>query len=137
MEDQLGKAFLGIEHLRSNFDNVARLVTIPRIPPVPSLNNIKIPLHADTVYGQIKDHIKSTQKELKDDEQLLVIFCNKSGEKIPIHDIGYHNPSLILLYGTAPDGSECNLLVHMASLELDLRVVKLTNLERQPIGFLA
>lgn len=119
-------------------------INIPRIKPIHEQNRELLAefsevFLASNFYQRLKYHIEATQAELKDDQQLVIYFCNKTGELILIEDIGYHNPTLIILYGRDSQGNPSNLLVHMESVELVLKVLKVENepeIQKRRIGFL-
>ncbi|MBD2458258.1 hypothetical protein H6G80_29855 [Nostoc sp. FACHB-87] len=119
-------------------------MNIPRIKPIQEqtrevLQEFSEIFLARTFYQRLKYHIKETQANLSEDEHLAIYFCNKAGEMILIEDIGYHNPNLIILYGQDLTGNPSNLLVHVESVELVLKVLKIENepeVKKRRIGFL-
>jgi activator of 2-hydroxyglutaryl-CoA dehydratase len=93
---------------------------------------------ADTLYERLQEQIKGMEGELKEGEELQVFYTRHGGEQLVITDIGYHNPSLMILYGVDEGSNECAVLVHMNSVELLLRVAK-ASVPQEPrrIGFIA
>ena len=111
-------------------------VKIPRYS-TPSLSlpeNYKL---ADTFYEHLRGHIEALQKNLKKEQQLLVFHYNPSGEPILVTNIGFQNPSLIVLHGVDSMGNDCCVLQHMFNVELVMRVMKIdTKTKQRRIGFL-
>ncbi len=94
-------------------------------------------LLADTFYNMIQKHITKTQARLKRDEQLIALFVADTGEQITITHIGYQNPYLMILYGIDSSSRECNILAHMNSVQLVLKIDKVeASRERRQIVFL-
>ena len=111
-------------------------VKIPRYS-APSLalpSNYKL---ADTFYEQIRVQIEAMQKKLKKNEQLLIYHNASSGQPILVTSIGFHNPSMIILYGMDSMGNECCVLTHLTSVQLVIRVMKVEDkAKRRRIGFM-
>ena len=111
-------------------------VSIPRYS-APSLSlpdNYKL---ADTFYEQMRVHIEALQKNIKENEQLLVYHYNPSGDPFLVTNIGFQNPSMIVLHGIDAMGSECCVLQHMFNVELAIRVIKVgKETKTRRIGFL-
>lgn len=112
-------------------------ITLPSFT-LPKTLQIKDYRLADTFYDRLRQHIDATQKQLERNEQLAVCYYSLGGECILVDDIGYHNPNLIMLYGRDSQGNECNVIAHMQSLHLLLRVLKIEDgKERKQIGFVS
>jgi hypothetical protein len=111
-------------------------VRIPRYT-APSLAlpaNYKL---ADTFYEQIRVHIEAMQKKLKKNEQLLIYHYCPSGQPILVTNVGFQNPSMIVLHGLDSMGNECCVLTHMTSVQLVVRVMKVdAQAKHRKIGFL-
>ena len=91
---------------------------------------------AHTLYEHLQEWITDAESELDKDEHLNLCYVSQAGDRISVSDIGYHNPHLIVLYGCDQQGNDCNVLVHMASVQLIVRPVKGTeHAKRRPIGF--
>lgn len=114
---------------------VDQLRIFPRIQ-LPDIQPPKIALYADTFYDRLRHQIENFQKDLKEDEQLAIYSYVGSNEPILITDIGYHNPFLITLYGTDSKENACCVLAHMSSVQLVLKIEKVSPEERKEIGFL-
>lgn len=109
---------------------------VPRIESLPSLATAANYNLADTFYDRLRQHIERIEAKLEEGQKLLVTFMN-GGEIIKLVEIGYHNPHLFVLYGVDADGNECNLLAHMETVQLTVRVVvDDENTIYNPIGFL-
>lgn len=81
--------------------------------------------------------IQKEETQIKDDEALLVLYYNRTGQRLYVSNIHYHNPHMIILFGQDSDGNEHRILVHMESVELDLMRVKVKDKEQdhRKIGF--
>ena len=111
-------------------------VKIPRynMPSLALPDNYKL---ADTFYEHLRLHIEALQKNLEEDEQLLVFYYGPSGAVMLVTNIGYQNPSLIVLQGVDSMGEECCVLSHMFTVQLVLRVMKVEDKEKKRrIGFM-
>ena len=111
-------------------------VRIPRYS-TPSLalpSNYKL---ADTFYEQLRVNIEAMQKNIEKDEQLLIYHSVPGNPPILITNIGFQNPSMIILNGLDSMGNECAVLTHMTSVQLVVRVIKVEGPQKsRQIGFL-
>ncbi len=93
--------------------------------------------YADTVADRIEAQIAEASQALGEDEMLVAIVPLADGTRIAVNSIGYHNPSLIVVYGQDRNAEEAILLLSHTNVQMILRKVK-----RQPeqpknvIGFL-
>jgi hypothetical protein len=112
------------------------LFSFPRIPPlkIPIIDN---PNMANVFYDRLRHHIEDTQNKLEENQQLAIYYYAPGGEPILVTDIGYHNPNLIILYGMDSKGNESNILLHMQSVQLVLKIIGTENKTNQKIGFLS
>jgi hypothetical protein len=108
----------------------------PRIPPIKIPPLPRTPVYADTFYDRLRHHIEETQDQLGDNQELAILYYTTGGDPIVISDIGYHNPNLIILYGMDSKGNESNVLLHMESVQLVLKIIKVDNKPKRKIGFL-
>jgi len=114
---------------------VPNMSIMPRVD-LPSVNLPKDHTMADTFYDRIKAHIEETEKNLKKEEQLRLLYFGQGGVSLIVKDIGYHNPNLIALYCVDGQGSESSVLVHMHSVQLIVQVIKIKKPQKKiPIGF--
>lgn len=95
------------------------------------------PLYAEVFYNLLKEHLLETQDRLDKDEELRVYYYDQAGNPILIKDIGYHNPSLIILYGQDTQRDECHILLHLQSVQLITKIEKITDkIKAGRLGFL-
>lgn len=93
---------------------------------------------ADALYDRIKQHIEGVSEKLEEDEQLDVYYYTRSGDPILVQAIGYHNPNVIRIYGWDSDKNVCNILVHMQSVELVLKIQKIESKKpKRRMGFVS
>lgn len=115
---------------------------LPRIvPPEIARRPIEVGKNyqlADTLYEHIQEFIRKAEAELGAKQRLVVLFFDRVGRPIVVSDIGYHNPTMMIVWGMDPEGNDCSILVHMSSFELVLQVVEeQQETPRRPIGFVA
>ena len=112
------------------------ILPIPRVA-IPDIVVRKDYKMADTFYEDLRDHITALEKELKEGEQLEMLYYGFPDCPIVVTDMGYHNPNLIVFYGKDSQHNECSVLVHMDSVQLLLRVTRAqADSDKRPIGFL-
>lgn len=106
------------------------------LPEIPRIRDYRL---ADWMYERIIKRIEDFEKNLPDDMQAGGMLANFANMTFSIDDIGYHNPDMIIFYGTQLDGSKIELLQHTSQLNLLLVGVKRSNPEepRRKIGFIA
>lgn len=91
---------------------------------------------ADTLYEHIEEFLKTEEQQLDEEEQLLVTYYLQNGHELVVTGFGYHNPTLIYIYGKLL-GEDVTVLVSMGKVELVVRKVKPGRSERKSqIGFL-
>lgn len=91
---------------------------------------------ADTHFNRLEQAIKRAEADLKENQQLLVLYCDRSGQLVQVLNLGYHNPYLIVLHGIDSVNNKCTVLAHMESLELVIKIISLENShDRRTIGF--
>lgn len=92
---------------------------------------------ASGFFERLEHWIRSEENQLEPDEQLLVLYYNRAGESIHVHEIGYQNPQLIILLGQDNQGNQRRILAHMEAVELELMRVKVERKaqEKRKIGF--
>lgn len=91
---------------------------------------------ANTFYDQLREQISAAQAQLYEGEQLAVYYQGQGGSPIQVTNLGYHNPSLIKLFGKNESAEDCLVLAHMNSMQL-LLVVEKTDARsaKRTIGF--
>jgi len=115
---------------------LSNFLSFPRIPS-PKIPIIENPNLANVFYDRLRHHIKETEKQLEPNYELLIYYYPPGGEPIRVNDIGYHNPSLIILYGHDSKGNENNILLHMQSVQLILKIENRNqDKPKRGIGFL-
>ena len=92
---------------------------------------------ASGFFKRLEHWIRREESQLKYNEQLLVVYYNRAGQSIYVHEIGYHNPQLIILFGQDNQGNQRRFLVHMEAVELEVMRVKVESeaQEKRAIGF--
>jgi hypothetical protein len=106
----------------------------PATPPIVE-KNYQL---ANTLYDRVQHFIKNAEAKLEAKQELLVLFFDRVGRPILVSDLGYHNPNMMIVWGTDTNGEDCSVLVHMSSFELVLQVVEeKPEAPRRPIGFVA
>lgn len=95
---------------------------------------------ADTQYEIIMEQISEFEKNLDDEHEVALKLCN-FGQSILLNvtDIGYHNPHLMIYYGTV-NGKETQLIQHINQISFLLMAVPKSNPDkpaRRIAGFLA
>ena len=91
---------------------------------------------ADTFYDRLQEHLEKAMASLQSDEELSVYYYTQGGIAWKIEDVGFHNPFLIKLYCRGTDGSKTSILLHMAAVQLVVRISKKEkDVKRVPIGF--
>jgi hypothetical protein len=114
---------------------ITDLFSFPRISP-PKIPLLENPNFANVFYDRLRQHIEKTQNQLSENQQLAIYYYTSAGHPILIMDIGYHNPNLIILYGKDSEGSESNILLHMQSVQLVLKIIETKDEPKKKIGFL-
>lgn len=106
------------------------------LPKSPIVRNYHL---ADWMYERIIEKIEDFEKDLPEDMQAGGMLANFANMTFSIDDIGYHNPDMIIFYGTQSDGSKVELLQHTSQLNLLLIAVPLSNPQkpRRKIGFVS
>jgi hypothetical protein len=91
---------------------------------------------ANTFYDRLQEQISAAQAQLYEGEQLAVYYQGQVGSPIQVTNLGYHNPSLIKLFGKNESAEDCLVLAHMNSVQL-LLVVEKTDASspKRTIGF--
>ena len=91
---------------------------------------------ANTFYDRLQEQISAAQAQLYEGEQLAVYYQGQVGSPIQVTNLGYHNPSLIKLFGKNESAEDCLVLAHMNSVQL-LLVVEKTDARspKRTIGF--
>ena len=79
---------------------------------------------ANTFYDRLQEQISAAQAQLYEGEQLAVYYQGQVGSPIQVTNLGYHNPSLIKLFGKNESAEDCLVLAHMNSVQLLLVVEK-------------
>ena len=91
---------------------------------------------ANTFYDRLQEHISAAQAQLYEGEQLAVYYQGQVGSPIQVTNLGYHNPSLIKLFGKNESAEDCLVLAHMNSVQLLLVVEKRdASSPKRTIGF--
>ncbi len=93
---------------------------------------------ADWMYERLVKAINEFEEDLSDDLITAAKFVSLGNDaQITIDDMGYHNPDIIIFYGTTSDGSPAKLIQHTSQLNLMLVAVKRSNPDepRRKIGF--
>jgi hypothetical protein len=109
-----------------NFDSGIRI-----LPPATNM--------ASDFYERLEEHIHDNQTTLPLDKMLVVThYVANSNLKIYVTGIGYHNPSLMILYGYDANKTEYDILLHFEHVQLIIEKVKIesTPTERRTLGFL-
>lgn len=101
--------------------------------------DIRSPYLAECMCERIIDKIEKFEEKLPNDMQASCILANFANKTFAIDNIGYHNPDMIIFYGTQSDGSQIELLQHTSQLNLLLVGVKRSNPQkpRHKIGFVS
>ncbi len=77
---------------------------------------------AHTHYERLQAWIKQFEDELGAEEELVVSATLPGGGTMLVDDIGYQNPSLLVLYGRDSESRErIQLLVHVFTAQLEVR----------------
>jgi len=92
-------------------------------------------LWASEVFEIIQKEINNARKKLKKDEEIIAEIPMKDGTRITVESFGYHNPTLIFVWGN--DGkNKVQLLIHAFELQIILSIgKKAKNTPIRPIGF--
>lgn len=92
---------------------------------------------ADWMQERIVLQINEFEEDLPQTHQAGGRLVTSGNIAFSIEDVGYHNPDMLIFYGTLPDGSKVELLQHTAQLNLLLVAVQRSNPEvpRRKIGF--
>ena len=91
---------------------------------------------ADAFSERLAQQISRAEKEAEEGEHLAVYFDTPAGDRILVDEIGFHNPSLIVLYGKSARGNRSRVLVHQESLALVLQYERSEEEPApKPIGF--
>lgn len=91
---------------------------------------------ADQFYERLEEHLHEIQNGLDEDEQVLVLLATGS-EMIMVDSFGYHNPTLLIAYGTDSTGNGCTVFTNVAAAQVIVKVVKAEeDKEKRAIGFL-
>lgn len=103
-----------------------------------SLANLDTNL-ASWMHERIIKQINNFEENLPSDKQAGGRFVSSpDGMVFSIEDVGYHNPDMIIFYGTTKNGDKVRLLQHTSQLNLLLVAVPRTDdltQERRKIGF--
>ena len=95
--------------------------------------------YASTFYDRLEKQVKDLEAELKEDEQLLIVYYGQGGEKIFVHELSYHNPTLMIFYGIDSQSNDCTVFAHVYAVQLVVTKVKKSTVPekaRKPIGFI-
>jgi hypothetical protein len=81
--------------------------------------------------------IAAFEKDLAPDEEIGARLASfGQSVLIAIVDLGFHNPNLIVIYGTTPQGDRCTLLQHQNQVNILLVAMKVPDgKEPTRIGF--
>ena len=94
--------------MANDFSNMVNFATLPRIP-TEILQDHRL---ANFMYERIVDKIKKFEKTLPNDKQAGGRLINFGNITFSIDNLGYHNPDMLIFYGTLVDGSKVELLQH-------------------------
>jgi hypothetical protein len=112
--------------------------SIPNIQPAlpAALEAAKLG-YADLMYDRLMKQIGEFEKTLNPDEEIAAHLASFGREYIvQIHDIGYHNPYLIVFKGiNVADGSKVRLVQHVTQINVLFVAVKVVEENRKPIRF--
>lgn len=122
-----------------------KIQEIPRIVTVTSEKTAKSSEDslAKQMYKSLKFHIEKTQDDLEEGQVLIVYTITKQLSYLFVDDIGYYDPNLLVFYGYDQHNNPCSQIVHLESVDLNFRVVKIqedddkkAKQHKRAIGFL-
>ena len=118
MDSKIQSKILEVQEAASN---AMRLAAMP-IPQVhlPDLRNYHL---ADNQYDIIKQEILNFQEELDEEHEIAIALANFGNSYvINVSRIGYHNPDLLVFWGTL-NGSNVQLIQHVNQLNFLLMAI--------------
>jgi hypothetical protein len=92
-------------------------------PPKPREPSPAPPAPAENTGGMILGQIAAMQKQLKDDEELVVTF-QQGAERIRVMEIFLASPSVVVLIGPDAQRSPTRVVAAVASLQLVCKTAK-------------
>lgn len=91
---------------------------------------------ADTMYDRVIHAINDFEKDLDPDHEVGARLTNLGTSiVVAIDDIGYHNPFLLKIYGTTPEGHKCTLIQHLSQVNILLIALPAVHKPARRIGF--
>ena len=125
--------------IRNLLDLAQRPVALPRLLPPPAKTVLPTNrMMADTLHEDTKALIEQTESKLEEGQHLVALYIDRSGAPVLVSDLGYHNPNMMVIWGTDIDGNDCSIITHMASFEIQLKVIdRQQDAPRRKIGFVA
>lgn len=101
---------------------------------IQGLRDLAADADAKVTRDRIVTLIQEFEENIPDDEIAAMILASFS---VPILDVGYSNPNLIIFYGKRPDGTPVHIIQHISQVSLCLSTVKRPNpsKQRRRIGF--
>lgn len=120
-----------------NFGNLGRIT-----PDVEKMNLDDVDFRNDLnaggelFFNELRKHIEHVEARLKDDEDLHVIHA-QTGRVLRVLQFGYRKPNVVYLVAVDSDGNKSHVFSHVRSLQVELRLMKLTEPQpvKEPIGF--
>ena len=98
--------------------------------------NVAGPITAEEVYKSLQKRIDKAVKELEQGYKVQVLYLDRAGKPITVSEMGFSDPHNIVLRGVSMDGALTEIVVHMHSIELQIKTIKGKTKEKAPIGFL-
>ncbi len=101
------------------------------------------PAFANMLYQCMESHVKEIEGQLKADEHLIIYHLDNAGTIHPIHEIGYHNPHLLILHSQSNENDHTIIMAHASNLQIYMKIIKKhpeaetgPKQEKRAIGFL-
>ena len=88
------------------------------MPGPPPLTMPRNPSLADGTNGALERYLNDFQTALDPSKEIGVMLSNMGGMTVHVDDIGYYNPSLIIIYGRRGDGTRVEVAIHHHQLQM-------------------
>lgn len=91
---------------------------------------------ASEYHKRIMDIVSDTEKEINNNEQIIVSVSDCFGNTVNAEFIGYYNPNIIFINGIDQDGKKTKLVVPYTSISIAISIHNIeSNKQRHQIGF--
>ena len=74
--------------------------------------------YAEVIYERIEEHIESAQSKASTDQDVFVFAVLSDGSRIPVDELGFHNPGFIVIYNKDEEGNKSEVIISHTNVQI-------------------